>query len=67
MAYKTPGPCDLFTEHLRMNPSSFATTALAADDWRYTASIGSMPARLAHATDTTAYATQPKQKSWASI
>lgn len=67
MTYKTSGnPCDHYPEHLKLNPGSFSTsnTAGASDDWRTTASIGSMPARAAHVTDTTAYSTQPAEDSW---
>jgi hypothetical protein len=65
MPYKTPAPCDHFNEHLRLNPASFTATAgIDSDDWRTTASIGSMPSRATHATDTTAYATQPAEDSW---
>jgi hypothetical protein len=59
----TGGVCDLWSEHLRLNPSSFSATT-ACDDWRTHASIGGTPARLAHTTDTTAYATPPPQESW---
>lgn len=63
MPYKTPAPCDHWPEHLKMNPGSFSTT-VASDDWRSQASIGSMPSRPTHATDTTGYATQPVEDSW---
>jgi hypothetical protein len=69
--YRGTGPRELWTEHLMSNPGSFSATAsLDSDDWRTTASIGLMPARggqsgtTAHATDTTAYATQPAEDSW---
>lgn len=66
MPYKAAGnPCDHFPEHLKLNPGSFSTSATgASDDWRTTASIGAMPSRATHATDTTAYATQPTEDSW---
>ena len=70
--YKSAGKSiDLWSEHLQNNPGSFSTTASQdSDDWRTTASIGVTPARggqsgtTVHATDTTAYATQPSQESW---
>ena len=66
MAYKGAGnPCELWSENIKLNPGSFGTTlGQDSDDWRTTASIGSMPARLSHATDTTAYSTQPAEDSW---
>ena len=61
--YRPTGPREIWEEHLLCNPGSFSTT-IASDDWRYHASIGSVPSRLAHATDTTAYATQPAEDAW---
>lgn len=61
--YRPTGPRENWPEHLECNPGSFSTT-IASDDWRTQASIGSMPARPTHATDTTAYATQPVEDSW---
>lgn len=66
MTYKAAAPCELWSENVKLNPASFSSSNLASDDWRTTASIGSMPARLSHATDTTAYATQPVEDSWTS-
>ena len=61
--YRPTGPREIFLENLLCNPGSFSTT-IASDDWRYDASIGSVPSRPTHATDTTAYATQPAEESW---
>ena len=33
MAFKAAGPCDLFREHMLLNPASFATSN-PTDDWR---------------------------------
>lgn len=64
--FKAAGnPCDLFSEHLRLNPGSFTTTAgVDSDDWRTTASIAGTPANSTHVTDSTAYSTQPAEDSW---
>jgi hypothetical protein len=62
--YKTGGtPFDLWQEHVRLNLASFSATQVC-EDWRTHASIGAMPARLTHVTDTTAYPTQPSEDSW---
>ena len=69
--YRPTGPREVWLEHVMSNPGSFSTTALqTSEDWRYTASVGSTPARggqtstTIHVTDTTAYATQPTEENW---
>lgn len=66
MAFKAAGsPCELWSENVKLNPGSFSTLATVnCDDWRTQASIGSMVSRPTHATDTTAYSTQPTEDSW---
>ena len=64
--YKANGsPCEHWPEHLRLNPGSFTSTAgQTSDDWRTTANIDNMPARLGHSHDSTTYATWATEDSW---
>ena len=63
MAFKAAGaPCDLFREHMLLNPSSFATSN-PTDDWRQEAH-GFISAQRSLVRDATAYGTEPKSDSW---
>ena len=56
MAWKAAAPCDLFREHVLLNPGSFSTTANTDSDFfPETSRISGMPARPGHVQDATAY------------
>ena len=66
IGYTAGAVVDLLREHLGgQNASSFSTTANTdSDDFQTNAIITAMPSRGTHATDATAYSTQPTATSW---
>lgn len=68
MAYKSAAPCDLFREHVTLNPGSFATAANSdsGSDFRFDAITEGVPTRQGHVHDNTAWpsTSQPKSDSW---